>query len=244
MSASAVGFAADIDSVESRTEAAAQATQALLDIGFIDHILEEPYPVKDSDAAILFTLDRALVPFFGFRSYGQHLNGYVRRDDGIWLWIARRAQDRRIFPGMLDNLVAGGLPHGLSLEQNLLKECYEEAGMPAGLARQARPVSAISYNGLSQKGYKPDTLYCYDIELTEDFVPVNTDGEVEYFELMPVERVINIVRHEQLFKPNCNLVLIDFFARHGLIDPQDPEFLPIQHALHVPFVYDGWHNVD
>jgi hypothetical protein len=46
---------------------------------------------------------------------------------------------------MLDNLVAGGLPHGLGLGDNLLKECYEEAGMSAELALKARPVSAITY---------------------------------------------------------------------------------------------------
>ena len=66
---------------------------------------------------------------------------------------------------------------------------------------------------------------------------MNTDGEVEKFELMPVEEVMDIVRSEQRFKPNCNLVMIDFFIRHGLIDAQDPEFLPIQQALRVSFRY-------
>jgi 8-oxo-dGTP pyrophosphatase MutT (NUDIX family) len=123
------------------------------------------------------------------------------------------------------------------LQENLIKECYEEAGMPGELALQAKPVSAITYNAISEKGYKPDTLYCYDIELSEEFIPVNTDGEVEKFELLCADEVISKVRQGGLFKPNCNLVLIDFFARHGLLDAQDSEFLELQQGLHVPFWY-------
>ena len=35
---------------------------------------------------------------------------------------------------MLDLIVCGGQPHGLSVTENLVKECWEEAGIPAGLA--------------------------------------------------------------------------------------------------------------
>lgn len=233
-----IRFTSFLDSADSRSRAVAEVVQSLLKQQAIHYVLDEPYPVKGAENEVFFVLDRALVPYFGFRSYGQHLNGFVRKSAQLHVWVARRAKDRRIFPGMLDNLVAGGLPYGLSLQENLLKECYEEAGMSADIALNARPVGAITYNGLSPRGYKPDTLYCYDIELPEEFMPVNTDGEVEKFELMPVDAVIDIVRQEQRFKPNCNLVMIDFFIRHGLIDAHDPEFLAIQQALHVSFMYD------
>ncbi len=239
---SGICFTPQLSTEESRTAAVVEIVQVLLDQQVISYVLNEPYPVKGHNDEIFFVIDRSLVPYFGFRSYGQHLNGYVRKSGQLHVWVAQRALDRRIFPGMLDNLVAGGLPHGLSLQENLLKECYEEAGMPADIAINARPVAAITYNGLSPRGYKPDTLYCYDLELPEDFQPVNTDGEVEKFELMPVDVVMNIVRQEQRFKPNCNLVLIDFFTRNGLIDAQDPEFLPIQQAMHVPFMYGRWES--
>lgn len=226
-----------LETVNQRNQVIAETVQALIDNGVVAYILDEPYPVKGHDNEVFFVIDRAMVPFMGFRSFGQHINGYVKKPDGLYLWIGTRARDRRIFPGMLDNMVAGGLPHGLSLQQNLLKECHEEAGMPEELALQAIPVSAITYNAISEKGYKPDTLYCYDIELSEEFIPVNTDGEVEKFELLPVAEVISKVKQGGLFKPNCNLVLIDFFARHGLLDAQEPEFLEIQQGLHVPFWY-------
>jgi hypothetical protein len=34
---------------------------------------------------------------------------------------------------------------------------------------------------------------------------------------------VETVRDTDAFKFNCNLVLIDFFLRHGLITPDDPD---------------------
>ena len=217
-------------------EADLQAVAAgLAEQGVVPPLLNEPYPITAGgrDAAIA-SVDRVMAAYLGLRSFGQHLNGYVREGDGIMMWIARRARDRLIFPGALDNMVAGGLPHGVALLDNLLKECGEEAGMPAELARQARPVGALSYNRVAQRGFRPDVLYCYDIELPGDFVPQNTDGEVEEFLLLPIEQVADIVRDTDDFKLNCNLVIIDFLIRHGLIVPEDPDYLELATGLRTP----------
>lgn len=64
----------------------------------------------------------------------------------------------------------------------------------------------------------------FDIELPEDTVPCNTDGEVECFKLMHAEEVAEIIRTTDRFKFNCNLVLIDFFLRHGIIGTEDAEY--------------------
>ena len=37
------------------------------------------------------------------------MNGYVEKDGKKFLWIAKRSQMKQTFPGMLDELVAGGL---------------------------------------------------------------------------------------------------------------------------------------
>ncbi len=198
-------------------------------------LLGEPYPVTAGGReAAIASVDRVMAAYLGLRSFGQHLNGYVRDGQRIMMWIGRRARDRLIFPGALDNMVAGGLLHGVGLWDNLLKECGEEAGMPAALARQARPVGALSYNRVAERGFRPDVLYCYDIELPGDFVPRNTDGEVEEFMLLPIQRVMDIVYDTDEFKLNCNLVVIDFLVRHGLIGPEDPEYLDIVTGLRAP----------
>ena len=179
----------------------------------------------------MFLMDRALVPYFGVRAFGQHLNGYIRRDDEILLWMGRRSRSKRHAPGMLDHLVAGGLPWGLSLQQNLAKECWEEAAIPSELAAQARFTGTISYRRETEIGFKPDTLYCYDLELPVDFTPRCTDGEVESFELWPLHKVAQRIHDTDDIKLNCNLVMIDFLIRHDVITAREQEYLELVHYL-------------
>ena len=222
-----------IQGFQERSEALDEVIRSLVRKQVIRAYLDEPYPVTDGDRnAAIMTMDRSAGAFFGIRCFGQHLNGYVRKHDGIHLWIARRAMDRHIEPGKLDNMVAGGLPWHISLEENLLKECTEEAGMSNALASQARAVGTVSYLAESVDGIKPDTLYCYDIELPEDFTPVCTDGEVESFSLMPVEEVMQVIRDSKDFKPNCNLVILDFMIRHGVLDPHEQGYTNLVNSLH------------
>lgn len=192
----------------------------------------ERYPVfaEDRNQPQLL-IDRAWAPLFGVRAFGQHLNGYVREGAALKLWIARRAADRRHYPGRLDNLVGGGLPWGLGLAENLRKECQEEAGMPTELADRAIPVGAVSYCREDDGGLKPDVMYCYDLELPTDFTPIGTDGEVETFYLLPAEEVLALVRDTDEFKLNCNLVITDFLIRHGYLTPEMPEYLEILRGL-------------
>ena len=74
-------------------------------------------------------------------------------------------------------------------------------------------------------------MTCFDLELPEDFTPYANDGEVHSFELWPVRRVFETVRDSNEFKYNCNLVLIDFFVRHGLLSADDPQFVAIVSGL-------------
>jgi 8-oxo-dGTP pyrophosphatase MutT (NUDIX family) len=221
-----------LDSFEARSAALAEVTATLVAQGLVSHAHGERYPVTSSGReTAIATIDRTAAPYFGLRAYGQHLNGYVRGADGLQLWIARRAADRRVFPNRLDNMVAGGLPHDLTLEENLRKECREEACVPAELAASACPVGVLSYCTETVVGLKPDTLYCYDLELPPDFRPSNSDGEVAEFMLLAVEEVVALVRDSDEFKLNCNLVLIDFFIRHGILNPEIPGYLELSLGL-------------
>jgi hypothetical protein len=53
--------------------------------------------------------------------------------------------------------------------------------------------------------------------LPEDIEPVATDGEVEAFELWPIDYVIEVLRDTDGFKFNVSLVLVDFLLRWGLL---------------------------
>ncbi|GMN50476.1 hypothetical protein TIFTF001_019628 [Ficus carica] len=175
------------------------------------------YPVTSSfGTPTFFSLERAAAPYFGIKAYGVHMNGYVEKGGEKFLWIGKRSRTKSTYPGMLDHLVAGGLPHGIACGENIIKECEEEAGIPRTISSSAIPVGAIPYMDIDGYRYKRDVLFCYDLKLPESFIPKNEDGEVESFKLIPVAHAANAIRRTYLFKPNCCLVIIDFLFRHGL----------------------------
>ncbi len=225
----------DLDGFAARSEALNEVARSLSEAEVISPYMGEPYAVTPGGReSAVCVVDRAAAAYFGVRSFGQHLNGYVDRADGIYMWLGRRARDRLLFPGYLDNMVAGGLPHSLSLEENLVKECAEEANVPQELARNAVPVGAVSYNRVAERGLRRDVLYCYDLALSDDFEPRNTDGEVEEFMLLPLDEVARIVLETEELKLNCNLVVIDFLIRHGWLLPHHPEYLDLVTGLRQP----------
>ena len=232
-----VGLADGLDGYAARTAAVNRVLRALADDGALEGWRDEIYPVGGSwGGPHLFEIERAAAPFLGTRAYGVHVNGFVRepggRDgDSLRMWIGRRADDRPVCPGKLDNMIAGGQPVGLGLLENVIKEAAEEASVPEAIARRAVPVGAISYVMEDAVGLKPDLMYCWDIELPADFVPVNTDGEIAEFTLMPAEEVMEIVDRGFDFKFNCNLVNIDFFIRHGVLRPEHPDYMAILRGL-------------
>ena len=219
---------------DERTEAFVRFSKKALKDGVSNRFMNENYPVlATASAEPLAFVDRSISTLLGVISFGQHLNGYVMTDEGMKMWIARRAYDRGYEAGKLDHMVAGGLPYDISPWDNLKKECYEEAGMSETLAVKAKEVGLISYKYDYDRGGKEDIIYCYDIELSKDFVPHCTDGEVEEFYLMPIEEVADIVKNTNEFKVNCNLVIIDFLVRHGYIGVEDEDYVEIVRSLRV-----------
>jgi 8-oxo-dGTP pyrophosphatase MutT (NUDIX family) len=182
----------------------------------------------------LFKLDRGAVSFFGVRAYGVHMNGYCGDSDTLKLWIGRRAADKKVAPGKLDNLVAGGIGHDHGLEATLVKEAAEEAAIPADLIARAVPVGALSYRMEIEYGMRDDVLFVYDLAVPVDFTPRNTDGEIAEFRLMEARDVVERVRTTDDIKFNVNLVIIDFALRHGIITPDDPDYLDLVTGLRRP----------
>jgi hypothetical protein len=230
----AVSLAPALTDFDSRSEAVAEVVQRLAEAGEVGGLRGEDYPVVPcwGDAPML-RINRGVVPDFGVRGYGVHLNGLVEDDTGLKVWVGKRSMTKPTGAGKLDHLVAGGQPYGLGVRENLIKESAEEADLPADLAGQAVAVGAVSYRCERAEGLRDDVLFCYDLSLPADFVPRNTDGEVEWFELWPLERVVQRVRETEDFKFNVALCLIDLFVRRGVITPDDPDYIPIVAGLHL-----------
>jgi 8-oxo-dGTP pyrophosphatase MutT (NUDIX family) len=155
-------------------------TEQLAREGFIPGWRNERYRIED-----LFEIERAAARPFGLTTRAVHVNGIV----GGRMWLARRSATKPIDPGMLDNLVGGGISVGYSVEQTLAKEAWEEAGIPAELARTARHATSLRVLREVPEGVQSEVVEAYDLELPEDFRPKNQDGEVAEFRLVSFSEV-------------------------------------------------------
>jgi 8-oxo-dGTP pyrophosphatase MutT (NUDIX family) len=208
-------------SVSDRVVLAQSATAGLNEIAVAVgcRVRGEDFDVRAAlDQPVLAVLDRGALPDFGVIGVGVHVNGLVRRLDGWHLWVGKRAADKKLDPGKLDNLVGGGVAAGHTPFETLVKEAAEEAALPEAVAKTARLQGQFCYNMERPEGLRRDVLYVYDLLLPEDFEPSPVDGEVEHFELWPLARVFEAVRDTDAFKFNVNLVLIDLFIRFGLVE--------------------------
>jgi hypothetical protein len=218
---------------DTRTAALAPVIQALHAQGIIDTWVNENYPVNHQFGQTgELEFERAATLYFGTLSYGVHMNGLVQKSDGVYVWTGIRAKNKPFFPGMLDQLVAGGQPVGISLHDNLIKEAAEEANIPATIANNATMVSQITYQQEGDRGLDQSTIYNFDLWLPEDFMPVNTDGEVEAFHLLPIEEILELTEHTTEFKDNCNLTNIDLLIRQGLLTEKHPDYTQIHQQLY------------
>lgn len=202
----------------------------------------EMYPIYGPEGEFLLEMERSATPLFGIVSYGVHLTGYVEAEDGsgLKLWIPRRSRTKQTFPGMLDNTVAGGMSTRERPSECAVREAMEEASLPEDVVKaNAVAAGCISYVYIrdSRAGgetglLQPEVEYIYDLKLPANVIPKPCDSEVEEFYLLSIEQCKQALANGE-FKPNCALVLIDFFIRHGILTPEnEPDYLEIISRLH------------
>lgn len=214
-------FSAALSTPEARTDALARTNLALHEAGLIAGWRNEVYSVQaDHDTPVLACLERAASRFWGTLTFGAHLNGHVRDAQGriTALWIARRSLTKPTDPGRLDNLVGGGIAHGQTPFEALVRECWEESGLDETLARQARPGRRIRLLRDIPEGLQHEILFSYDLCLPAGLQPHNVDGEVMAHQLMPVAEVVELLMGEAM-TVDAALVTLDFLLRHELLPP-------------------------
>jgi 8-oxo-dGTP pyrophosphatase MutT (NUDIX family) len=227
-----VFFTKNITGLEERTRIMREICEELESKKLIPESRKEDFTVmRQFGEEPLFYLDRAWIPVFGFIAYGIHVNGYVETPVTPEMWIGVRSLNSRVDPGKLDNMVAGGLPSGYTIEENVIKESWEEASVPISIASKSRPAGTLSYTMEVKEGLRRDVLYIYDLILPSDFYPVDQQGEHSSFFILPVAEVLKIVEETNNFKFNINLVIIDFAIRYGILKPDHPEFLKLTREL-------------
>ncbi|MDR5876917.1 DUF4743 domain-containing protein [Caballeronia sp. LZ032] len=205
--------------VNSRSAALGAVIGALYAEGKIPGWRDETYAIRnDFDAAPLAFIERAASRFFGTMTYAVHLNGIVKcADRAPELWIARRSDTKATDPGMLDNVVAGGIGWGLGLMPTLVKECWEEAGMSAKLAQTAEPGRTLHVLQSLPEGTQAEQIFVYDLLLPPDFAPRNQDGEVGEHRLARIGEVARWIE-EGAFTVDASLATLDCMLRRQWID--------------------------
>jgi 8-oxo-dGTP pyrophosphatase MutT (NUDIX family) len=183
----------------------------------------ETFPLFDpATLAPLALIERAAARFWGCLTLGAHATGYVAGADGrpAALWIARRADDKATDPGLYDNLIGGGVPAGQSAHEALLREGFEEAGLDRALTATARPGPVLQMDRDVREGRQHERLYSFDLQLPAGLAPVNQDGEVAGFTLLPVAEALQLASGSAM-TVDAALVTVDFLHRHGFITRSD-----------------------
>ncbi|RAH68026.1 thiamine pyrophosphokinase-related protein [Aspergillus aculeatinus CBS 121060] len=206
---------------------------------------DELYPIYGPGGEFLLEMERSATPLFGVVSYGIHATCYVEDNDddddrGLRIWVPRRSRTKQTYPGMLDNSVAGGMSSHERPFECLVREASEEASLPEAVTRaNARAAGCVTYCYVrsSKAGGETDLLqpeveYIYDVRVGADVVLQPGDSEVEQFHLLSVDETQAALARGE-FKPNCAVVLIDFFIRHGILTAEnEPDFLEILARIH------------
>eukprot|EP00927_Polykrikos_kofoidii_P017797 TRINITY_DN18142_c0_g1_i1.p1 TRINITY_DN18142_c0_g1~~TRINITY_DN18142_c0_g1_i1.p1 ORF type:complete len:368 (+),score=40.18 TRINITY_DN18142_c0_g1_i1:230-1333(+) len=226
-------------SFEARSEAVAGVLRALRErVPMLKGWRNEAWPVKPSfDSPDALVIERAAGPLLGVEGYACHVNGLVAAGgttDVTHLWVARRAATKQTYPGKLDHLVAGGLGYGEQPGNAVVRECLEEASIPRSLAETATPAGFVQCCALDETkwGVKRDVIFCYDLQLPQEFTPVTGDGEVESFELWSIPEVIDsLVGDNTAWKPNVALVIVDMLVRRGFVKPEEQGYVELVQSL-------------
>lgn len=159
-------------------------------------ILANGHPIEPTDAlSAAFEMERAAYRFFGLRAHAVHVNGFT--EDGF-LWCGRRSLTKATDPGMLDNIAAGGLPVGESLQTCGVREMAEEAGLSEALALTAVAQGQVTTCRSVPRGWHHETLWVYNLLMPADVQPVNQDGEVAEFSLLSPAQVVQAIASKRM----------------------------------------------
>lgn len=217
----------------------------------------ELWPIYGRNGELLLNMERSAVGLFGATRFGVHMTAYTRSTDGgsqydYRIWVSKRSATKTTYPGMLDNAVAGGMMTQEDPFECIIREADEEASLPEDLMRKhAKDTGTVTYIYITdersggESGYiYPECQWVYDLELPADrsITLRPKDGEVESFSLHTVEEVQEQLA-QGLWKPNCAMIMVDFFLRHGIYTPENElyyEGLRTRAHRFIPFPGPHW----
>lgn len=204
-----------------RDEALGELHQRLRHDGLLLGWRDEIFPIWDiRTGAVLARIERCAARFWGSLTRGAHCNGYVADDQGRpqRLWVARRSPHKSTDPNRLDNLVGGGVPHGQTPHEALVREAWEEAGLRPEQVATVQSHGIVELHRDIPEGCQWEWLYVYDLPLSAQVVPQNQDGEVAEFFSVDANGLLEVALSGEM-TVDAAVVSLDFAWRHQWVPP-------------------------
>jgi 8-oxo-dGTP pyrophosphatase MutT (NUDIX family) len=228
----AISFAETLRDCQSRSGSIAEVARTLRAEGALPAWRDESYAVMPAfGAPAAFEIERGAARWFGVKTWAAHVNGIVRDNEQVRMWFARRSPTKAVDPGLLDNLVGGGIAAGARVDETIVKEAWEEAGLPGVIARRARPAGAVHVRRALFDGLQRETLFVHDLALRNDFVPANQDGEAVEHRLVDLPEAARLIAQERgpdEVTVDASLVVLDYLLRHGAIAPDTQQYVALE----------------
>jgi 8-oxo-dGTP pyrophosphatase MutT (NUDIX family) len=204
-----------------RNDALAEMNARLRQEGLIVAWRDEAFPLYEpASGAVLAIFERAACRFWGTLTRGAHCNGFVADAGGqpADLWIARRALTKATDPGKRDNLIGGGVPHGQTPHETLVREGWEEAGLTQAQMAAAQAGRIIRIDCDVPEGRMVEDIHVFDLALPAHVVPQNQDGEVSDITRLSAAQAAACAAAGEM-TTDAALVTLDFLLRHQLLPP-------------------------
>ena len=122
---------------------------------------------------------------------------------------------------MWDTLVGGLVGAGETLDEELVRECDEEAGLDlADIAHRAPLRTILRMHRRLPEGYQVEDLLVADCVLATGVAPANRDGEVEEIAVVSPAEVLDML-DAGAFTLEAALVLVEDMMRAGALLVRD-----------------------
>ena len=173
---------------------------------------DEQLAVCNAHGERLGTIERGAVRVLGIATRAVHLVGLA--PDGR-TWGQKRSLTKPNNPGLWDTLMGGMVSAADSLPQALARETWEEAGLRVEALADVAHGGQVLFSRPSREGggagFMVERIDWFRAQVPQGMEPDNQDGEVERFDLLPLEVVRERVA-QGAFTLEAGLVIAGFLG--------------------------------
>jgi 8-oxo-dGTP pyrophosphatase MutT (NUDIX family) len=188
--------------------ALADIAQGLDVLGLAGAWRSELLGVSEAGGKRIGAIERAAVRPLGITTHAVHLVGWAEQGG---VWVQQRAFDKATDPGMWDTLMGGLVSAGESIEDTLVRETWEEAGLHVEQLRDVAACGQLVVRRPVKSGYMVEHIHLHDATIPHASTPQNQDGEVAAFECLSIGD-LHARLHDNAFTLEAALILAQLLA--------------------------------